>query len=62
MTLRFQMSSIMGVIRPEQLESFAPEFESILEKFLVQSITLSCPVGLNWNLAFVFVSIIQSAV
>ena len=29
MTTRFQMSSIMGVIEPEQLELFALEFEKI---------------------------------
>ena len=31
MTLRSRMSSIMGVIRLEQLELFALEFESSLE-------------------------------
>ena len=31
MTLRFQMRSIMGVIRPEQLELFALELESSIE-------------------------------
>ena len=30
MTIRFQMSLIMGVIGPEQLELFALEFEKIL--------------------------------
>ena len=31
MTLRSEMSLIMGVIRPEQLELFALELESSLE-------------------------------
>ena len=30
MTLRFCVSTIMGLIRPEQLELFAPELESSL--------------------------------
>ena len=47
MTLGSQMSSIMGVIRPEQLELFALELESSLEYFLVRSITLSSPFRLT---------------
>ena len=59
MTLRSRMSSI--IIRPEQLELFALELESSLEKILVRNINLSSPVWVTLSLAFVFV-IIPSAV
>ena len=47
MPLRLRMSSIMGVIRPEQMELFDLGFERSLEYFLVRSITLSSLVRLT---------------
>ena len=44
MTLRSLTSLIKGVIGPEQVELFALELESMLEYFLVWSITLSSSV------------------